>query len=107
MESSEENIKFNLENLKLQHRLTMNNYLNQDYDYLYEGVSITLYDYQYIPNWLPDKKDTNLVRRLANTNSQMVSLIIELIAALLCCTFEHSGSNLPIISNSNLPSYLD
>lgn len=88
VESSEENIKFTLKNLKLQHQLTMSNYLNQDYEYLYEGVSITLYDYQYIPNWLPDKKDTNLVRRLANANSQMVSLITKLIVTLLCCTFE-------------------
>ncbi|XP_025264221.1 uncharacterized protein LOC112637835 [Camponotus floridanus] len=71
-ESFEENIKFNVENLRLQHQLTMNAYLNQDFEYLYEGVSFTLYDHQYIPNWLPDIKDTNLVRSLANSNSLMI-----------------------------------
>jgi len=87
-ESFEENIKYNLENLRLQHQLTMNAYLNQDYEYLYEGVSFTLYDHQYIPNWLPDKKDTNLVRSLANSNSLMVSLITKLIVTFLRCIFE-------------------
>lgn len=84
----EENIEFNFETLRLQHQLTMNDYLYQDYEYLYEGVSFILHDRQYIPNWLPDKKDTDLVRRLTNANSLMVSLITKLTVAFLRCAFE-------------------
>lgn len=81
-ENLEEDIKSNFESLKLQHQLTMSDYLNRDYEYLYERVRIGIHDYQYVPNWLPSKKDTNLVRRLANVNSQTVSVIAKLIVAL-------------------------
>ncbi|RLU25489.1 hypothetical protein DMN91_001645 [Ooceraea biroi] len=71
-ENLEEELRISLESLKLQHQLTMNDYLNRDYDYLYERVRIGVHDHQYIPNWVPDKKDVNLVRRLASADSQTI-----------------------------------
>ncbi|XP_070170643.1 uncharacterized protein [Polyergus mexicanus] len=71
-EHLEEDIRSNFEILRLQHQLTMNDYLNRDYEYLYERVRIGIRDHQYIPNWVPGKKDTNLVRRLADANSQTI-----------------------------------
>ncbi|XP_072759501.1 uncharacterized protein [Anoplolepis gracilipes] len=72
-ENFEEDTEFTFESLRLQHQLTMNDYLNRDYEYLYERVRIGVHDHQYIPNWLPSKKDVNLVRRLANANSQTIA----------------------------------
>lgn len=63
-----------IENLKLQHRQTMYDYLNWDYEYLYEDVRIGVEEYQYIPNWVPGKEDVNKIKKLANTNSQAVSV---------------------------------
>lgn len=98
-EHLEEDIKSNFEILRLQHQLTMNDYLNRDYEYLYERVRIGIRDHQYIPNWVPGKKDTNLVRRLADANSQTVSAITEKIVAFLRCTCFESRFKLSIIKN--------
>lgn len=78
LENLDEEMKTILENLKLQHQLTMNDYLNRDYKYLYERVRIGVDDHQYIPNWVPSQKDVNLIRKLANANNQMVSTFIQL-----------------------------
>lgn len=77
-ENFEEEIKTILEDLRLQHQLTMNDYLNRDYEYLYERVRIGVDDHQYIPNWVPGKKDVNFIRKLANEDTQMVSAFIQL-----------------------------
>ncbi|XP_071556208.1 uncharacterized protein [Temnothorax nylanderi] len=72
LKNLENEMKSSLENLKLQHQLTMNDYLNRDYEYLYERVRIGVDDHQYIPNWVPGKKDVNLVRKLADANTPMI-----------------------------------
>lgn len=69
-----EDIRLSLESIKLQHVLTMNNYLSRDYDFLYERVRIGVHEHQYIPNWVPGSKDVNTVRRLAKASPQMVSI---------------------------------
>ncbi|KAF3427989.1 hypothetical protein E2986_08115 [Frieseomelitta varia] len=61
-----------IENLRLQHQLTMNDYLNRDYEYLYEDVRIGVEEYQYIPNWVPGKEDVNKIKKLANTSPQTI-----------------------------------
>ncbi|XP_011645690.1 uncharacterized protein LOC105432536 [Pogonomyrmex barbatus] len=72
LKNLEEEMKTSLENIRLQHQLTMNDYLNRDYEYLYERVRIGVNDHQYIPNWVPSKKDVNLIRKLANANAAMI-----------------------------------
>ncbi|KAL0130007.1 hypothetical protein PUN28_001945 [Cardiocondyla obscurior] len=67
-----EEMRSSLESLKLQHQLTIKDYLNRDYEYLYERVRIGVDDHQYIPNWVPGTKDVNLVRKLADTNTPMI-----------------------------------
>lgn len=71
--NEEEEMRATLESIKLQHQLTMNDYLNSDYDFLYERVRIGVHEHQYIPNWVPGKKDVNAVRKLAKEKSQTVS----------------------------------
>ena len=71
--NEEEELRASLDSIKLQHQLTMNDYLNSDYDFLYERVRIGVHEHQYIPNWVPGKKDVNTVRKLAKRNSQSVS----------------------------------
>ncbi|XP_076634008.1 uncharacterized protein LOC143348073 [Colletes latitarsis] len=61
----EEEVKISLESLRLQHQLAMQDYLNRDYEYLYERVRIGVHEHQYIPNWVPGKKDVNMIKRLA------------------------------------------
>lgn len=75
LESFEEEANISLESLKLQYRLTMNDYLVRDYNYLYEQVHFGLDKRQYIPNWLPGKRDVELVKNLTNADSQTVSAI--------------------------------
>lgn len=70
----EEELKISLQSLRLQHQLTMNDYLNRDYEYLYERVRIGVHEHQYIPNWVPGKNDVKMIKRLANAKPQMVSL---------------------------------
>ncbi|XP_012528324.1 uncharacterized protein LOC105832163 [Monomorium pharaonis] len=71
-ENLNEEINTIFENLRLQHQLTMNDYLNRDYKYLYERVRIGVDDHQYIPNWVPGQKDVNLVKKLTNANTEMI-----------------------------------
>lgn len=71
--SDEIDLRGGLDNVMLQHQLTLNDYLKQDYEYFYEKVRISVRDHQYIPNWVPGKKDVNLVKRLANADPQAVS----------------------------------
>ncbi|XP_076658887.1 uncharacterized protein LOC143362525 [Halictus rubicundus] len=73
VENFEEEVKTSLESLRLQHRLTMDDYLNRDYEYLYERVRIGVHDHQYIPNWVPGKKDVNTIKRLVNAKPQMIA----------------------------------
>ncbi|XP_060822079.1 uncharacterized protein LOC132910414 [Bombus pascuorum] len=61
-----------IQNLRLQHELTINDYLSRDYEYLYENVRIGVEEHQYIPNWVPGEKDTHMIKNLANTNSQTI-----------------------------------
>jgi len=88
-------MKTGLENLRLQHQLTMNDYLNRDYEYLYERVRIGVDDHQYIPNWIPGKKDVNLIKKLANANTPMVSTVIQL-TLLLVYVVSNRDLSLPL-----------
>lgn len=90
-----EEMKTSLENLRLQHQLTMNDYLNRDYEYLYERVRIGVDDHQYIPNWVPSKKDVNLIRKLANANTPMVSTVTQL-TLLLVYVVSNRDLSLPL-----------
>lgn len=83
-----------IQNLRLQHELTINDYLSRDYEYLYENVRIGVEEYQYIPNWVPGEKDTHMIKNLANTNSQTVSLISHILG-LFFFVFSFRLSNRP------------
>lgn len=83
LKNLEEEMKTSLKNLRLQHQLTMYDYLNRDYEYLYERVRIGVDDHQYIPNWVPGKKDVNLIRKLADASTPVVSTIIQLTLLLV------------------------
>ena len=69
----DEEIRSSLKSLRIQHELMMNDYLSRDYEFLYERVRIGVHEHQYIPNWLPGKKDAHLVKKLKNLTPQMVS----------------------------------
>lgn len=69
----DEEIISSLRNLRIQHELLMNDYLSKDYEFLYERVRIGVHEHQYIPNWLPGKKDVHTVKRLKHFKPQMVS----------------------------------
>lgn len=75
--STDVDVKLYVQRLKIQHNLTLSNYLLQDYDYLYEKVRIGVNEHQYIPNWVPGKKDANAMkRRIKSTLSpQTVSVL--------------------------------
>ncbi|KAG7190464.1 hypothetical protein KM043_006568 [Ampulex compressa] len=73
-ENVDEELRTSVSSLRLQHQLTMNDYLNRDYEYQYEKVRIGVHEHQYVPNWLPGKKDVNIVKRLENAKPQTVSL---------------------------------
>lgn len=72
-EDLEEEMVNSLKRLKLQHQLLMGDYLSRDYNYLYEKVDFSVKKKQYVPNWLPDEEDVDLVKRLADANPQTVS----------------------------------
>ncbi|XP_034946578.1 uncharacterized protein [Chelonus insularis] len=69
---SDEEIKSRLESIKLQHQLTLNDYLNRDYGFLYERVRIGVHHHQYIPNWIPGKEEVNSVRALRGESMQLI-----------------------------------
>ncbi|XP_031841175.1 uncharacterized protein LOC116430768 [Nomia melanderi] len=73
-ENLNEEVETSLQSLKLQHELTMNDYLNRDYDFLYERVRIGVENHHYIPNWVPDEKDVHIINDLVNATPQEVSL---------------------------------
>ncbi|XP_076279103.1 uncharacterized protein LOC143208532 [Lasioglossum baleicum] len=73
IENLEEELESIMESLRLQHHQAMNDYLNRDYEYLYERVRIGVHDHQYIPNWVPGKKDVNIIKRLVNAKPQMIA----------------------------------
>ncbi|XP_012281342.1 uncharacterized protein LOC105700245 [Orussus abietinus] len=72
-ENLDEEVKNSLGNLRLQHQLTMNDYLTRDYELLYERVSIGVDQHQYIPNWVPGKKDVSHVRKLAKASPRTIA----------------------------------
>ncbi|XP_063992805.1 uncharacterized protein LOC135170693 [Diachasmimorpha longicaudata] len=67
-----EELKSNLLSIKLQHQLTLNDYLSRDYEFLYERVRIGVHEHQYIPNWVPGKRDVNVIRKLAGKEPQTI-----------------------------------
>ncbi|OXU31806.1 hypothetical protein TSAR_005819 [Trichomalopsis sarcophagae] len=69
----DEEITANLKKLRIQHGLMMNDYLSRDYEFLYERVRIGVHEHQYIPNWLPGKKDVHTVRRLKHASPQLIA----------------------------------
>ncbi|KAK0078069.1 hypothetical protein PV325_003091 [Microctonus aethiopoides] len=70
--NDQENIRESLESIKIQQQLTLTDYLNRDYEYLYERVRIGVHEHQYIPNWVPGKKEVLAVRRLAGKSLQTI-----------------------------------
>lgn len=70
----DEDVSASLGSLSFQHKMTLDNYLTRDYEYLYERVRIGVHQHQYIPNWVPGKKDVNRIKSLANATPQMVGL---------------------------------
>lgn len=72
---NDEEIERNLENIKLQHRLAMDDFLNRDYEFLYERVRLGVHDHQYIPNWVPGKKDVHNIRKLYDAPPQTVNFL--------------------------------
>lgn len=64
-----------LRSIALQHQLTLTNYLNSDYEFLYERVRLGVQKHQYIPNWIPGKKDVAAVKRLQNSGVREVSFM--------------------------------
>lgn len=102
LKNLEEEMKISLDNLRLQHQLTMNDYLIRDYEYLYERVRIGVDDHQYIPSWVPGQKDVNLIRKLTNANAQMVSTVTHLTLSLIYIVYvSNRDLGLPSISVSN------
>lgn len=73
LEESEEEISTRLDRIKVQYRLTLDNYLEQNYGSLYKKVRIGVLDHQYIPNWVPGRADVNTVRKLNDSGLQTVS----------------------------------
>ncbi|XP_066598608.1 uncharacterized protein [Prorops nasuta] len=71
--SVEDIIRERLDILKLQHQMTLEDYLVRDYEYFYEKVRIGIRDHQYIPNWLPGKSDAASIRRLRTESQQMIA----------------------------------
>lgn len=63
--------------VEIQYQLTLKNYLLQDFEYLYEKVQIGVNEHQYIPSWIPGKKDVNAIIRLnkPTLNLQTVSTL--------------------------------
>ncbi|KAK2584104.1 hypothetical protein KPH14_006546 [Odynerus spinipes] len=72
-EDSEQELKSILNSLKLQHQLTLQDYLNRDYEYLYDRVRIGVHEHQYIPNWVPGKKDSGRIRKLSKSSPQTIA----------------------------------
>ncbi|XP_015609073.1 uncharacterized protein LOC107274436 [Cephus cinctus] len=72
IENLEEQFKITLDSLSLQHQLSMSDYLNRDYEYLYEKVRIGVHQHQYIPNWVPGDADVKLVKRLVKASPRMI-----------------------------------
>ncbi|XP_011499721.1 PREDICTED: uncharacterized protein LOC105363669 [Ceratosolen solmsi marchali] len=68
----DEEIRTSLKNLRIQHELMLNDYLSKDYEFLYESVRIGVHEHQYIPNWLPGKKDVHSVKKLAHIKPQLL-----------------------------------
>lgn len=71
------NIKSDIKMVEIQYQLTLKNYLLQDFEYLYEKVQIGVNEHQYIPSWIPGKKDVNAIIRLnkPTLNLQTVSTL--------------------------------
>ncbi|XP_058792496.1 uncharacterized protein LOC131664972 [Phymastichus coffea] len=68
----DEEMSSSLKNLRIQHELLMNDYLSKDYEFLYERVRIGVHEHQYIPNWLPGKKDVHVIKRLKHFKPRMI-----------------------------------
>lgn len=78
LEESEEEISTRLDRIKIQYRLTLDNYLEQNYGSLYKKIRIGVHDHQYIPNWVPGMADVNIVKKLNDSSPQTVSAGIPL-----------------------------
>lgn len=72
--NAEEEVRASMTSLRIQHELMMNDYLGRDYEFLYERVRIGVHEHQYIPNWLPGKKDVHHVRKLKHFKPQLVRI---------------------------------
>ncbi|XP_012267967.2 uncharacterized protein LOC105692961 [Athalia rosae] len=73
IENFEEEIREGIDNIALQHQITLNNYLYSDYDFLYERARLGVQKHQYIPSWVPGKKDVNSVKKLKNSSIETIA----------------------------------
>ncbi|KAI4484996.1 hypothetical protein M0802_012879 [Mischocyttarus mexicanus] len=69
---SQQELESLMSRLKLQHKITLQDYLTHDYEYLYNRVRIGVHEYQYIPNWIPGKKESNNIRKLGKKSQQTI-----------------------------------
>ncbi|KAH0551974.1 uncharacterized protein LOC123270754 [Cotesia glomerata] len=69
---SEQEIEASLERIKNQHQNALSDYLHHDYEYLYENVKVGPKEHQFIPNWVPGKKEVRIVKRLTDGSSQTI-----------------------------------
>ncbi|XP_053598027.1 uncharacterized protein LOC103572836 [Microplitis demolitor] len=69
---SEQDIELSLERIKTQHQNALSDYLHHDYEYLYEHVKVGPAEHQYIPNWVPGKKEVHIVKRLTGKSPQTI-----------------------------------
>ncbi|XP_011310862.1 uncharacterized protein [Fopius arisanus] len=72
-EDTVEELRSVLIRLRLQHELTLNDYLSRDYEFLYERVKKGVHKHQYIPNWIPGKQDVDNTRGLAGKDPQTIA----------------------------------
>ncbi|CAD6245368.1 GSCOCG00013668001-RA-CDS, partial [Cotesia congregata] len=82
---SEQEIEASLERIKNQHQNALSDYLHHDYEYLYENVKVGPKEHQFIPNWVPGKKEVRIVKSLNDTDrsSQMLDTRRRLILSVI------------------------
>ncbi|XP_057335656.1 uncharacterized protein LOC130674365 [Microplitis mediator] len=69
---NEEEGELSLERIINQHKNALADYLHHDYEFLYERVRLGPAEHQYLPNWLPGKKDVHIVKKLSGKSSQTI-----------------------------------
>lgn len=114
-EDSQQDLGSILSDLSLQHQIMLQDYLNRDYEYLYDRVRIGVHEHQYIPNWVPGKKDSNHIRKLSKSSQQTVSKNVIVYIIILkrfvnlrnyILSFLHWKNSTERIDRRRAPSYI-